>query len=605
MRRATTDRGTLARALAVSIAATLAWIACCAGAPVPAARAAGDGLTAVDVVPPGESGLTTAAGFADATAGLSSSYGPNTGNQEPLYANWQYKPMQFQGQGQGSAAPGDPNVTIWRDPVWGVPTITATSDADLFYGVGYAMAQDRLFQMEVFRHVGHGTLAQLIGAAGLAMDKLVRQTTEGGAALQAEFDALPGDAQMRLQRFVDGINAYISQLQSNPLGQPAEFSLLGDLPIQPWTVGDALGFGEYAGRFFGEFDGGELQDAVLYEQLVSRYGRHRADRIFDDLLPLNDPHAPTSISRQDGLFPRHLGQPVRTSFRGSPYANHAPAALPPLPQLAPIAGELARQNALFHTLQRTLAIPRFGSNAVIVSGRLTADHEPMLYGGPQTGWAVPGFFWEVELHSPDRDQRGVMVPAIPLIVIGRNQDAAWTVTSALDANADTYAVQLSPDNSTYVYHGRRLAVQLQTETIPCNNPPSNASSLASGQAPQLCPTTPVTMTVYRTALGPAIAGPDSGHRLYVRHSVVDGRLLRSLAAWDDAAASTPPVRSAPRWPTCRWASTSSTSTTTAASATGTPAHTRSGRPTPTRGCRCGATAATTGRGSSPGARIRT
>lgn len=500
--------------------------------PAAASAVTPDGLTAVNVVPPGESGNTTLAQFTAATSGASSSYGPNTDDQESLYATWQYKPMQFSGEGQGSSPPGDSNVTIVRDPTYGIPTITAASDADLFYGVGYAMAQDRLFQMEVFRHVGHGTLAALIGPAGIAMDEQVRQVTEGPAALQAEFNALPAPDQARLQRFVDGINAYIAQVQNNPLAQPAEFSLLGDEPIQPWTVGDALGFGEYAGRFFGEFDGGELVNAVLFEQLVKRYGRKRAQVIFNDLLPLNDPHAPTSISPRDGRFPLRLGHRVRTRYRGSRYANQAPSALPPLAELQPVAAHVAQTSALFHRLQRLLAIPRFGSNAVLVSPRLSADHHAMLYGGPQTGWAVPGFFWEVELHSPDRDERGVMVPAIPLIVIGRNQDAAWTVTSALDANADTYVVKLDPSNSTYVYHGRHLTVQSQTETIPCNNPPSGAASLAGGQLPATCPSTPATITVYRTALGPAIAGPDAGHHLYVRHSVVDGRLLKSLSAWD-------------------------------------------------------------------------
>lgn len=502
-------------------------------APAPAVASTTDGLTAMDVVPPGESGLTTSAQFAAATAGTSSSYGPHTDDQEPLYANWQYKPMQFEGEGMGSAPPGDANVTIWRD-AWGVPTITGKTDGDLFYGVGYAMAQDRLFQMEVFRHVGHGTLAQLIGAAGIPMDEAVRQTTEGPAALQAEFNALSPADQQRAEMFVNGINAYIAQVQNNPLQMPAEFSLLGDVPIKPWAVGDALAFGEYAGRFFGEFDGGEVANAVLFDQLIKRYGRRKGEVIFNDLEPLNDPHAPTSINPRDGRFPIPLGHNVRTRYHATRYANQAPGALPPLAELRPIAAQLTRQVTLIHRLQRVLALPRWGSNAVIVSGRLTRDHKPMLYGGPQTGWAVPGFFWEVELHSPSYDERGVMVPAIPLMVIGRNQDSAWTATSTEAGDSDTYVVTLDKSERSYVYHHRRLQVRKQTETIPCNNPPSNASSLASGQPPQLCPAQPVTFTVYRTVLGPAIAGPDAGRHLYVRHSVVDGHLLSSLTAWDQA-----------------------------------------------------------------------
>jgi hypothetical protein len=74
-----------------------------------------DDLMAMNVVPPGESGATTLSEFTAKTAGLSSSFGPNIDKQEPLYANWTYKPMQFQGEGMGTAPPGDPNVLIWRD----------------------------------------------------------------------------------------------------------------------------------------------------------------------------------------------------------------------------------------------------------------------------------------------------------------------------------------------------------------------------------------------------------------------------------------------------------------------------------------------------------
>jgi len=518
----------------MALASAAAAIPTLALTPAAALAQAPDRLTAVNVVPPAQSGNTTLAQFSAATSGLSSSYGPHTDDQEPLYAGWQYKPMQFVGQGMGSAAPGDPNVLITRDASYGVPTITATSDSDLFYGIGYAMAQDRLFQMEVFRNVGHGTLAQLIGAGGIAMDEATRRYTEGDAALQQEFRALPADAQQRLRRFVDGINAYVNQVQNNQFQMPAEFSLLGDLPIKPWSVGDVLGFGEYAGRFFGEFGHGELGALATYEHLLQRFGRRRAETLFNDILPLNDPHAPASIGRRDGRFPRHTGRRVRTRFKGSPYANHNPKLLPPIAQASAVAAAVDQRQSLVDRLQRLLGLPRFGSNAVIVSPRLSADHKAMLYGGPQTGWAVPGFFWEAELHSPVRDQRGVMVPAIPLMVIGRNSDAAWTVTSALDANADTFVEQLNASNSSYVHNGRRLPVQVQHETIGCRNTPAGATSLLMGMAPQLCPSTPPSLSVYRTIHGPSVADPDASHHLYVRHSVVDGRLLRSLTAWDEA-----------------------------------------------------------------------
>jgi len=490
----------------------------------------------VNVVPPGESGLDTLPSFTAATTGVAPTYGPHTQDQLPLYTGWTYKSMQFQGQGEGSPAPGDPNVLIYRDPSYGVPTITASSEADLYYGIGYAMAQDRLFQMEVFRHVGHGTLAQLIGPSGLPMDMAVHRASEGTALLDAEFSRLPSAYRIGLQRFTDGINAYIRQAETDVTKLPAEFLLLNDYPIASWTVGDSLGFGEYAARFFGEFGGSELGAAVTYLDLVNEYGQPHAETIFEDLLPLDDPRAPTSIAAQDGIFPRHVGRPVPSAFTGSRYANHDPSTLPPLADVAPIERRVDLAAAQVTLLQRLLAIPRWGSNAVIVSGRLTKDHAPMLYGGPQTGWAVPGFLWEAEVHDPVRDERGIMVPGIPLFVIGRNADAAWTVTSAEDANSDLYVEQLDASNTHYLHDGRWLPIQEQTVTLGCTNPPTDVTGLLTGlpnpQVPPLCPLTPTTMHLYRTLHGNAVADPDSDHHLYVHASTVDGRILQSLQAWD-------------------------------------------------------------------------
>ncbi|MEA2308274.1 MAG: penicillin amidase, partial [Thermoleophilaceae bacterium] len=507
-------------------------LACAALTVGVAGAATPDGLRAGSAVPPGQSGLTTFAQFTAATSGASDSYGPHTDDQRVLYQSFKYKSMQFAHKGEGDPPPGDANVKIFRDPKYGVPTITATTDADAYYGVGYAMAGDRLFQMDVFRHVGHGTLADFVGPSGLAMDEEVRRVTEGSAALQAEFDALPPADRLRGKKFVDGINAYIDQVQGDPSQMPAEYTLLNDLPIQHFTVGDVLAFGEYAGRFFGEFGHGELGAAATYQHLVGKFGKRKGERLFHDVLPLNDPHAPTSIARRDGRFPRHTKGHVKSSYKLSRYANHNPKTLPPASQLAPVAASLTARQARLTSLQRTLALPRFGSNAVIVSGRLTKHRKPMIYGGPQTGWAVPGFFWEAEVHSPARDERGVMVPAIPLFVIGRNARAAWTVTSALDANADTFVEKLNKSNRTYRHKGKKLTVAHHTETIPCRNPPTAVIDLLGPSVPATCPAQPRTVDVYRTVHGPAIAGPDKGHHLYVRQSVVDHNLLKSLKAWD-------------------------------------------------------------------------
>jgi penicillin G amidase len=368
----------------------------------------------------------------------------------------------------------------------------------------------------------------------------VRQVSEGPAARAAELAAQPAWVRAELDAFSGGINRYITEINGNPSVAPAEFVLLDDYPVKQWTADDTLAFGEYAGRFFGEFGHGEVAAAKTYLDMVAKLGQAGAEKAFADLYPLDDPRAPHTIPDSSGVFPRHTGTPVAGAAPASRYVNHDPALLPPSSDMNGASATLTAQAEAVTTLQRVLALPRWGSNAIVESGSRSDDGNPRLYGGPQTGWAVPGFFWEAELHDPQRDERGVAVPAIPLLVIGRNSDSAWTVTSGLDANSDLFLEQLDAADRTYVHDGQTLKVDRRTETFTCNNPPTAALDAiswlgggASGPSP-LCPVTPTTVTEYRTVHGPAVAGPDSTHHLYVRQSALDNRLVESLLAWDNA-----------------------------------------------------------------------
>ncbi|MHB8571902.1 MAG: penicillin acylase family protein [Candidatus Dormibacteria bacterium] len=501
---------------------------------VPAgATGAPDLARAVNVVPPGESGFMNLATFAQVQA-QGGSYGTHFGDQMANYADWTYKPFQFgPNPGNGTHPGGMAGVTVVRDG-YGVPQIYADNETDLAYGIGYAMAQDRLFQMEVFRRVGHGTLSQLVGVSGLPMDELVDRVTEGAGARAQELATHPAD-NANLTAFSAGVNQVIMEATTDPTRMPAEFSLLGDLPIAQWTPDDTLAFGEYAGRFFGEFGHGELSAAQTYSDLVQKLGQPAAEKAFNDVYALNDPTAPTIIDPADGTFPHHFSPAVPTGFTGSAYANHDPALYGASGSLAAAAQRVDSQQQLVQTLQRTLGLPRFGSNAIVVDGTKTADGNPLLWSGPQTGWAVPGFFWEAEMHDPQRDERGVMVPAIPLMVIGRNSDSTFSVTSGLDANSDLFVEQLSADGSTYTHNGQQLPVTTSTDVILCKNPPTVALSLLNLPAvPATCPAAPVVQSHYHTIHGQGLTDPTASHQLFVRASAVDSHILDSFDAWDAA-----------------------------------------------------------------------
>ncbi|MEA2645461.1 MAG: penicillin amidase [Chloroflexota bacterium] len=527
----------IARVRLGAVVVLLAAVTCAPAVVAADPQVPADHMRAVNVVPPGQSGAFNLATFAAVTAGAQDSYGPNFADQLPLYRDWQYKPFQFDRSGTGSHPGGRTDVTVYRDQ-WGVPEIYAETENAMVYALGYTMAQDRLFQMEAFRHVGTGTLAELIGAAGLPMDEQTRRVSEGRDARLAELAAAPQRIQDEANEFTAGINQSIVE-QCGPSGAivllpscPAEFALLGDAPIRPWENDDTIAFGEYAGRNFGEFDVGELTAVRSYHDLVTKLGQPDAEKAFNDLYPLDIPDAPVITAPADGLFPRHTGSAVAHASATSPYANHDAAYLPSAADAAIGAAAIDAREKLIRRLERQLGIPRWGSNAIAVSGSRTADGNPILYSGPQTGWAVPGFFWEVEVHDPVRDARGVTVPTIPLIVIGRNSDSGWSVTSGLDANASTFDEILSDDNSSYSHGGVMVPLDVHQEVIKCNTPPSNAADILSGGLPTLCPFASETIDVYRTVHGPGLADPTEDHHLFTRQTTVDHEFIASLDAWD-------------------------------------------------------------------------
>src|SRR5205823_7721385 len=196
-------RSRLASALAVLAVVLAAAGASAATGPVDLARA-------VNVVPPGESGLITIPQFIEAQA--DGNFGPHFADQAPLYSSFRYKSDAF---GKGTPWHTLTGATIYRDS-WGVPQIYANSPVSLLRGMGYAMAADRLFQMEIFRRVGHGTLAALLGKSFLPMDEAVRQVSEGSAARMAEFNAADPLTRAEGFAFADGINTYINEAQLDP-----------------------------------------------------------------------------------------------------------------------------------------------------------------------------------------------------------------------------------------------------------------------------------------------------------------------------------------------------------------------------------------------------
>ena len=127
----------------------------------------------------------------------------------------------------GSTEAPRAGVSISRD-AYGVPAITGRRDDDAWWGVGYAVAQDRLFQLDLFRRATSGRLAEILGSTYLDDDLIARRDYYTDAEIDKMLAAIPAPLLARLEAYRDGINAWIEHVSSPGLpDMPGEFVALG------------------------------------------------------------------------------------------------------------------------------------------------------------------------------------------------------------------------------------------------------------------------------------------------------------------------------------------------------------------------------------------
>src|SRR4051794_28902157 len=176
-------------------------------------------ITAETVLPVGESGFVPTSGS-----------NPVLANQVGLFESFAFKPAGFD-VGGTSETPRT-GVTITRDS-FGVPDIHAGNDRDLWFGAGYAVAQDRLVQLELFRRGTKGTLAAVLGKGQLQSDIVARRDYYTDAELRRMMKRLPAALRARFTAYADGVNAWAAKVRADSSLQPQEFKLLG-LSFSPW-----------------------------------------------------------------------------------------------------------------------------------------------------------------------------------------------------------------------------------------------------------------------------------------------------------------------------------------------------------------------------------
>ncbi len=304
---------------------------------------------------------------------------------------------------QGLTAP----VEIIRDTA-NVPHIIGETDPDVFYGLGYAHAQDRLWQMTVMRRTAQGRLSEVFGTRTVPIDKLLRRLDLYGLAHRS-VDAQDDYTKAALRAYAAGVNARLTQINEEALGRGAPEMFLFNAPVSPWQPGDSLAVIKLMGLQLS----GHLQDEVL---------RARTS------LMLNDP------ARLSDILPDVPGPGI--------------AALPEYAELFPglpryAAGTDMPDTPLSPFPKRGLA---GASNAWAAAPTRSASGGTLLANDPHLGFTAPGVWYLAHLGLANGGVIGATIPGIPAVMSGRSDRLGWGLTSSYLDDQDLHIEQLNPDN---------------------------------------------------------------------------------------------------------------------------------------------------------------
>jgi len=329
------------------------------------------------------------------------------------------------------------NVTVYRDD-WGVPHIYAQDTHDAYYALGYVMAQDRLFQMDLFRRAVAGRLAEIFGNLMFKDDVLMRTL----GIYQTAVDTwnglypdivIPPDVRENLEMFSAGVNDYVLRLRI-PDDVPHEWRILsmasGGLPLThfipyPWTPSDSVAIAGMMGLMLGDTSAEE----ILRGGLVS------VDPDLAEFL------MPTGWINMTTIMPDPPGE-----GGGS-------------------LGSIGTIEAVTAPLQRLLGFSGLGgSNNWVIDDQNTTTGNTMLANDPHLDLTAPGIWWQVHMNIADyANVIGVCITGGPVIGAGHNDYFAWGPTNFMADVVDMYYYDVR--NSThywYVNHWEPFTVTYET-----------------------------------------------------------------------------------------------------------------------------------------------
>ncbi|MBJ6371568.1 penicillin acylase family protein [Sedimentitalea arenosa] len=298
-------------------------------------------------------------------------------------------------------------VEIVRDNA-NVPHVFGESDRDVFFGLGYAHAQDRLWQMTMMRRTVQGRLSEVFGARTVSIDRLMRRldlyrlaSRSVGVQDEQTLEALAA--------YAAGVNARLLQINEEALGRGAPEMFLFNAPVAPWSPADSLALVKLMGL--------QLSGHVTAEVLRARVSLALEDQDrLSDILPDAPGSGLAALPEYSSLFPD-----------APRFAETGPAARDPLSPV-PERGFAGASNAWSAAPTRSAA-----------GGTLLAND-------PHLGFSAPSIWYLARLELADGGVIGGTIPGIPVVLTGRSARLGWGLTTAYVDDQDVFIERLNPDD---------------------------------------------------------------------------------------------------------------------------------------------------------------
>ncbi len=325
-------------------------------------------------------------------------------------------------EGEQTLAGLTSEVIVYRDQR-GMPHIYAENEHDLYFAVGYVMAQERLWQMDLIRRATTGRLSEIFGRDYVQTDLFLR-SLEMTAKSKLVLSSEDPEILEAMQAYADGVNVYISEAGKK---LPPEFRILGYKP-DPWKLEDLANIIGYMGW---DLASDNLSSDIFYYKLVQKLGTEKAAELIPDWKKANS-----------FVFP---GFKLNEEL-------------------------LKNAQSLISSMDKleVLGIVSFsGSNNWAVTGRRTESGKPVLSNDMHLSFGSPGIWIQMHQVVPGKiNVTGVVVPGQPIVVAGHNDSIAWGMTNLMVDDIDLFAEKVNPENENqYFFNGEWKNMVVKQEII--------------------------------------------------------------------------------------------------------------------------------------------